>query len=300
MKSVLLTGLIVNHESPISSSDIDVEYKIIGIKGVDLYTLTETELSLQENATRVISCEYKFETGEYSLVVKYFSGTKNIYSICIKSLSGGILQDIYSTSTVVYNSNLDVMFNGNSEQLRFSFANAISFYFHTNLNKISLKLSTVYDYVCSYTNFSFVNVTRELTDIVKKYLLTKISSGLYRFEDKLIVFKEFDEESLIVPEDIRDIVIDDCKTVKNLVLNREFKTINYSKEVNLSSIAVSRSISYKQFTEIAICVMHNKRVLDSEVDRYYDVGNYKACFNLFQSDKELADSVFGNIDIIVY
>lgn len=119
MKSVLLTGLIVNHESPISSSDIDVEYKIIGIKGVDLYTLTKTELSLQENATRVISCEYKFETGEYSLVVKYFSGTKNIDSICIKSLSGGILQDIYSTSTAVYNSNLDVMFNGNSEQLRF-------------------------------------------------------------------------------------------------------------------------------------------------------------------------------------
>lgn len=300
MKSVLLTGIIVNHESPLSSSDIEVEYKIIGLRGIDLYTLTETELSIQENATRVISCEYKFETGEYSLVVRYFSGTKNIDSICIKSLSGGILQDIYSTSTAVYNANLDVIFNGNSEQLRFSFANAISFYFHTNLNKISLKLSTVYKYVCRYTNFSFVNVTCELTDTVKNYLLTKISSGLYRFEDKFIVFKEFNEESLIVPEDIRDIVIDDCKKVKNLVLNREFKTINYSKEVNLSNIAISRSLSYEQFAEIALCVMHNKRVSDSGVDIYYDVGNYKACFDLFQSDRELAESVFGDIDIVVY
>lgn len=300
MKSVLLTGIIVNYESPIRSSENEIEYKIIGLKGIDLYTLSETELSIQENAIRVISCEYKFETGEYSLVVRYFSGTKNIDSICIKSLSGGILQDIYSTSTDVYNSNLDVIFNGNSEHLRFSFANAISFYFYTNLNKISLKLSTVYKYVCSYTNFSFVNVTCELTDTVKNYLLTKISSGLYRFEDKLIVFKDFDEESLIVPEDIRDIVIDDCKTVKNLVLNREFKTINCSKEVNLSSIAISRSLSYEQFAEIALCVMHNKRVSDSGVDRYYGVGNYKACFDLFQTDWKLAEKVFGDIKIIVY
>lgn len=301
MKSVLLTGIIVNHESPISMSDIEVEYKIIGLKGIDLYTLTETELSLHENATRVMSCEYKFETGEYSLVVKYFSGIpKNISSVLIKSLSEGLLQDIYFTRTVVYNANLDIMFNENSETIRFSFANVVSFYFHTNLNKISLELSTSYKYVCSYTNFSFVNVTCELTDTVKNYLLTKISSGLYRFEDKLIVFKEFDEESLIVPEDIRDIVIDDCKTVKNLVINREFKTINYSKEVNLSSIAVSRSLNYKQFTEIAIFAMNIKRVSNFGFARCYDIGDYEACFTLFQTDWKLAEKVFGDIKIIVY
>lgn len=52
MKSVLLTGIIVNHESPISRSDREVEYKIIGLKGIDLYTLSETELSINESATR--------------------------------------------------------------------------------------------------------------------------------------------------------------------------------------------------------------------------------------------------------
>ena len=75
MKSVLITGLIVNHESPISSSDTEVEYKIIGLKGIDLYTLSETELSIQETTTRVISCKYNFECGEYSIVVNYLSGT---------------------------------------------------------------------------------------------------------------------------------------------------------------------------------------------------------------------------------
>lgn len=300
MKSVLLTGIIVNYESPIRSSENEIEYKIIGLKGIDLYTLSETELSIQENATRVISCEYAFETGEYSIVVRYFSNTHQISAIYIKSVSGGLLQDIYFTRTVVYNANLDILFNANSNPIRASISNIISFYFHVSPNKISLELSTVYDHMSSYSDFSFVGGRAEFTDAVKNYLLTKISSGLYRYDDKLIVLKEFDCESLIIPDDISEIVLNWCKTVKNIILNSKFKSIAGINLGNISSIAVSRSLNYKQFTEIAIFAMSIKRVSNFEFARCYDIGNYEACFTLFQTDWKLADKVFGDIKIIVY
>ena len=46
--------------------------------------------------------------------------------------------------------------------------------------------------------------------------------------------------------------------------------------------------------------MSIKRVSDTEFARYYDIGNYEACFKLFRTDKKLSEKVFGNIEIIVY
>ena len=300
MKSVLLTGLIVNHEVPISRSDREVEYKIIGLKGIDLYTLSETELSIQENATRVISCEYKFETGEYSILVSYLSGTRDIFSVYIKSVSGGLLQDIYFTRTVVYNANLDVMFNGNSEPIRFSLFEFVHIDFRMQLNKVALELQIMPDYACNSTDFSFVRPTDELISIVRDYILTKVSVGLYRYGDTIIAFKDFDDETLIIPDDISKIVIDSCKSLKNLVLNKCFKSIECTYLENLSRLAVSRSLSYKQFSDIALEIMFDRGISSKSISAYYEKSDYKACFDLFQSDKELADSVFGGIDIIVY
>ena len=303
MKSVLLTGIIVNHESPIRSSDNEVEYKIIGLKGIDLYTLSETELSLQETATRVISCEYKFETGEYSIVVSYLRGTRDIFSIYIKSESEGLLQDIYYTRTVVYTANLDVMFNWHNEPIRASLSSSSFFEFCLNRNKVSLELRTIDTYKWKDIDFFFVRPTDTVIDTIKNFLLTKIGRGLYKYDDKLIVFEEFDGESLIIPEDTSEIILDGCTTVKNIVFNRDFKSIySTSLEATLSitSIAISRSLSYKQFTEIVILAMSIKRVSDTEFARYYDVGNYEACFKLFRTDKKLSEEVFGNIEIIVY
>lgn len=300
MKSVLITGLIVNHESPISSSDTEVEYKIIGLKGIDLYTLSGTELSIQETATRVISCKYKFETGEYSIVVRYVTGTRNIFSVYIKSVSDELLQDIYNTRTVVYNANLDVMFNGNSEPIRFSLFEFVHIDFRMQLNKVALELRILPDYVWYSTDFSFVRPTDELISIVRDYILTKVSVGLYRYDDTIIAFKDYDDETLIIPDDISKIVIDSCKSLKNLVLNKCFKSIECNYLAKLSRLAVSRSLSYKQFSDIALEIMFDRGISSKSISAYYEKSNYKACFDLFQSDSELAESVFGDIDIIVY
>lgn len=300
MKSVLITGLIVNHESPISSSDTEVEYKIIGLKGIDLYTLSETELSIQETATRVISCKYNFECGEYSIVVRYVTGTRNIFSVYIKSVSDELLQDIYNTRTVVYNANLDVMFNGNSEPIRFSLFEFVHIDFRIQLNKVALELRILPDYVWYSTDFSFVRPTDELISIVRDYILTKVSVGLYRYGDTIIAFKDYDDETLIIPDDISKIVIDGCKSLKNLVLNKCFKSIECNYLAKLSRLAVSRSLSYKQFSDIALEIMFDRGISSNSIAEYYEKSNYKACFDLFKSDKELAESVFGGIDIIVY
>lgn len=140
----------------------------------------------------------------------------------------------------------------------------------------------------------------EFMDAVKNYLLTKISSGLYRYDDKLIVLNEFDCESLIIPDDISELVLNGCKTVKNIILNSKFKSIDGINLGNISSIAVSRSLNYKQFTEIAIFAMSIKRVSNFWFARCYDIGDYEACFTLFQTDWKLAEKVFGDIKIIVY
>ena len=300
MKSVLIKGLIVNHESPISSSDTEVEYKIIGLKGIDLYTLSGTELSIQETATRVISCKYKFETDEYSIVVRYVTGTRNIFSVYIKSVSDELLQDIYNTRTVVYNANLDVMFNGNSEPIRFSLFEFVHIDFRMQLNKVALELRILPDYAWYSTDFSFVRPTDELISIVRDYILTKVSIGLYRYGDTIIAFKDYDDETLIIPDDISEIVIDSCKSLKNLVLNKCFKSIECNYLEKLSRLAVSRSLSYKQFSDVALEIMLDRGISSNSIAEYYEKSNYKACFDLFQSDKELAESVFGDIDIIVY
>lgn len=300
MKSVLITGLIVNHESPISSSDTEVEYKIIGLKGIDLYTLSETELSIQETTTRVISCKYNFECGEYSIVVRYVTGTRNIFSVYIKSVSDELLQDIYNTRTVVYNANLDVMFNGNSEPIRFSLFEFVHIDFRMQLNKVALELRILPDYAWYSTDFSFVRPTDELISIVRDYILTKVSVGLYRYGDTIIAFKDYDDETLIIPDDISKIVIDGCKSLKNLVLNKCFKSIECDYLAKLSRLAVSRSLSYKQFSDIALEIMFDRGISSNSIAEYYEKSNYKACFDLFKSDKELAESVFGDIDIIVY
>jgi hypothetical protein len=300
MKSVLLTGLIVNHEVPISRSDREVEYKIIGLKGIDLYTLSETELSINESATRVISCKYEFENGEYSIVVSHISGARDIISIYIKSVSGGLLQDIYYSRTVVYNANLDVMFNWHNEPISFSLCKFAYASFHTHLNELRLELSIVHGYTWHDTDFSFARLTTEVINTVRDYILTKISTGLYRYGDKLIAFKDFDGESLIIPDDIGEIAIDDCMAIKNLVLNNGFKHIECNYLGKLSSIAVSRSLSYKQFSDIALDIMFYRGISSNSIAEYYEKSNYKACFDLFKSDKELAESVFGDIDIIVY
>ena len=300
MKSVLLTGIIVNHESPIRSSDNEVEYKIIGLKGIDLYTLSETELSIQETTTRVISCKYNFECGEYSIVVRYVTGTRNIFSVYIKSVSDELLQDIYNTRTVVYNANLDVMFNGNSEPIRFSLFEFVHIDFRMQLNKVALELQILPDYAWYSTDFSFVRPTDGLISIVRDYILTKVSVGLYRYGDTIIAFKDYDDETLIIPDDISKIVIDGCKSLKNLVLNKCFKSIECNYLAKLSRLAVSRSLSYKQFSDIALEIMFDRVISSNSIAEYYEKSNYKACFDLFQSDKELAESVFGDIDIIVY
>ena len=292
MKSVLITGLIVNHESPISSSDTEVEYKIIGLKGIDLYTLSETELSIKETATRVISCKYNFECGEYSIVVRYVTGTRNIFSVYIKSVSDELLQDIYNTRTVVYNANLDVMFNGNSEPIRFSLFEFVHIDFRMQLNKVTLELRILPDYAWYSTDFSFVRPTDELISIVRDYILTKVSVGLYRYGDTIIAFKDYDDETLIIPDDISKIVIDGCKSLKNLVLNKCFKSIECNYLAKLSRLAVSRSLSYKQFSDIALEIMFDRGISSNSIAEYYEKSNYKACFDLFQSDKELAESVF--------
>lgn len=301
MKSVLLTGIIVNHESPISSSDTEVEYKIIGLKGIDLYTLSGTELSIQETTTRVISCKYNFECGEYSIVVNYLSGTlKDVFAVYIKSLSEGLLQDIYFTRTVVYNANLDTMFNWHNEPISFSLCKFAYASFHTHLNELRLELSIMHDYTWHDTDFSFARLTTEVINTVRDYILTKISTGLYRYGDKLIVFKDFDDESLIIPDDIGEIAIDDCMAIKNLVLNKCFNCIECDFLGRLLSIAVSRSLSYKQFSDIALSIMWEKKISDSSFSEYYGNSSYKACFKLFRTDKKLSEKVFGNIEVIVY
>ena len=303
MKSVLLTGLIVNHEVPISRSDREVEYKIIGLKGIDLYTLSETELSINESATRVISCEYEFETGEYSLIAVYFEDIHQISSVCIKTVGGVRVHDILHTKTVVYNANLDVMFNWHNEPIRASLSSSSFFEFCLNRNKVSLELRTIDTYKWKNIDFSFVRPTDTVIDTIKNFLLIKIGRGLYKYDDKLIVFEEFDGESLIIPEDTSEIILDGCTTVKNIVFNRDFKSIDSTSleaTLSITSIAISRSLSYKQFTEIVILAMSIKRVSDTEFARYYDVGNYEACFKLFRTDKKLSEEVFGNIEVIVY
>lgn len=150
--------------------------------------------------------------------------------------------------------------------------------------------------------FALPNISPQSSDLLR--LFNELSDGLYYENGICLVTQRFKDKSLIIPESTKYIVINtEFIGFEEIVFNKSFEQIwgqsIYDGKV-VKKVYISKETSIEQLVQIIEIIRKLNGVVHHGLEYAYMEKDYDRYYTWLKSHEDVANSILGSVDIIIY
>lgn len=294
-KTIIPIGFVIDKDNLIEDEK-ECYTEVLGLMGFDTATGKYVDCGLHRYEDRVIfpvaldislnRVYFKWDVRENRYITSYFyfyEGNKIDIedNNCPLFHTDGTYIDYYKNKLVYFNTHyLYVEFN----------IETLSYSVSTSGSKENPALIAVDTFGC------------ESSDIV--CLFYEVSDHIYYLDGICIVTSGYSNDSLILPKGTEYLFIyGSASSITSLVCSKELLEIYCIQSNgidNLKRLAISKSITKEQFAKITFVIMKFKEKYASILSEYYQYKDWDGFYDCSTRNPWVIDSIYDDIEIIVY